>query len=545
MKDKEEKYINLVFQGGGVRGIAYAGALEAMPTHCKIHAVGGTSAGAIVAALLAIGIKGRDLREVLQNRDLFQLLEEAEAEKIERIRSAFADTRQLWERFENNERFLGWKLWRFYRNNRTVFQDIRHVWNNKGFPQSNRIRNWLDEVLQRKSFNDIVVDDLKIVAADVSERRYIVYDKQKDKGREIAEAVHASISIPIFFLPFQNGPRHLVDGGILSNFPSFLFTQGKYPTIGFRLDDITLEAPLNSTWNYLKGLLQTMVEAHDKERGNPPYFKSCPIKTPANIPSTKFSLTEEDVQTLYNCGRDAARDIKWDDVASATPVVSFYDPRPHETLEFSLSQAYKLWRSHSSDDLWVDAIDEESVFTVHVEQDWSTRYDRVSTLTVKGKKFLFMARLLAVVHDNDNFRGISLSELHHICEEILPDGPISLTCIPAFNEEKRKGFVVFYVPPVAEGQEPRRFHTGFQVSREFASSLAKGEPDHVSCEMKQRAHKHSFKLKFRFLIDADLPEITFEAGFGRIVYQETEFDNNAMRPYRVYDSPFAHFENNF
>ena len=44
-----KRWLNLVFQGGGVRGIAYAGVLAKMPDHCDIHSVGGTSAGSIVA----------------------------------------------------------------------------------------------------------------------------------------------------------------------------------------------------------------------------------------------------------------------------------------------------------------------------------------------------------------------------------------------------------------------------------------------------------------------------------------------------------------
>ena len=48
---------NLVFEGGGVRGIAYVGALEVLARHDMIHGisrVGGSAAGAITAALFAL-----------------------------------------------------------------------------------------------------------------------------------------------------------------------------------------------------------------------------------------------------------------------------------------------------------------------------------------------------------------------------------------------------------------------------------------------------------------------------------------------------------
>jgi len=47
----QERSVNLVFQGGGVRGIAYAGVLSTMPEWVRITGVGGTSAGALVSGL--------------------------------------------------------------------------------------------------------------------------------------------------------------------------------------------------------------------------------------------------------------------------------------------------------------------------------------------------------------------------------------------------------------------------------------------------------------------------------------------------------------
>ena len=49
---------NLVFEGGGVKGIAYIGAMKVLKDEGilqNITRVGGTSAGAINAALFALG----------------------------------------------------------------------------------------------------------------------------------------------------------------------------------------------------------------------------------------------------------------------------------------------------------------------------------------------------------------------------------------------------------------------------------------------------------------------------------------------------------
>jgi len=94
-----DRYLNLVFQGGGVRGIAYAGALSAMPTSsadpCRINAVGGTSAGAIMAALLAVGTPIDEITKYLKEPELFRLLEQTELARIARIREAWDDLQPL------------------------------------------------------------------------------------------------------------------------------------------------------------------------------------------------------------------------------------------------------------------------------------------------------------------------------------------------------------------------------------------------------------------------------------------------------------------
>jgi NTE family protein len=66
--------VNLVFQGGGVRGIAYAGALEYIPDNMRVNGVAGTSAGSIVAALLAIGRSKSEIKSILQGPELFALI---------------------------------------------------------------------------------------------------------------------------------------------------------------------------------------------------------------------------------------------------------------------------------------------------------------------------------------------------------------------------------------------------------------------------------------------------------------------------------------
>ena len=59
---------NLVFEGGGVKGIAYAGAIEVLETSGvlqQIGAVAGTSAGAITAALVSMRFSAAEIKEII------------------------------------------------------------------------------------------------------------------------------------------------------------------------------------------------------------------------------------------------------------------------------------------------------------------------------------------------------------------------------------------------------------------------------------------------------------------------------------------------
>lgn len=67
--------IFLALQGGGARGLAHVGGLLAIEQrNLKIKAVAGTSAGSMVAALVAAGYKGHHLVNLPANKHLFNLL---------------------------------------------------------------------------------------------------------------------------------------------------------------------------------------------------------------------------------------------------------------------------------------------------------------------------------------------------------------------------------------------------------------------------------------------------------------------------------------
>src|SRR5215208_1143668 len=69
-------YKNLVFEGGGVKGIAYGGALEVLEQSQitpQVEKVAGTSAGAITATMVALGYTAAEFIEIMMGLDFSKL----------------------------------------------------------------------------------------------------------------------------------------------------------------------------------------------------------------------------------------------------------------------------------------------------------------------------------------------------------------------------------------------------------------------------------------------------------------------------------------
>jgi NTE family protein len=150
-----------------------------------------------------------------------------------------------------------------------------------------------------------------------------------------------SMSIPIFFDPVvYHDPRNphdqrlIVDGGLLSNFPVWLFDSPpgqvpRWPTFGLLLVAPNQQAPLVagdapertdegevSILGFLMAIGHTMMEAHDRlyvEQAN--YARTIPINT-LGVQTTQFSIDDDPQlkRKLYDSGRDAAAEFlkTWD-----------------------------------------------------------------------------------------------------------------------------------------------------------------------------------------------------------------------------------------
>ena len=316
-----QKFADLVFEGGGVKGIGFAGSLAALEQEGFTHkSVAGTSAGAITAALVAAGYSSAELDEILLKIPFSKFKDEGWLDKVPII-GHVANAAVDWGVYEGK-----------------FFQ------------------NWMAELLEAKGitkFGQLVDEEkadepgsryrLRVIASDVTHRRMLVLPD--DAGHlgiqpdelEIAYAVRMSMSIPFFFEPVKHknpetDEEHLiVDGGMLSNFPVWLFDreghEPRWPTFGLLLVEPDPKVPIGhrlpgqdpgvkpgSLLDYIKGLALTMMAAHERiylEKAT--YARTIPIPT-LGIGTTEFDITPERVRALYDSGHDAASDFlaRWD-----------------------------------------------------------------------------------------------------------------------------------------------------------------------------------------------------------------------------------------
>ena len=286
-----------VFEGGGSRGIAFVGAIQAMEEEkVEWQRIAGTSAGAVIAALLASGYKSYEIRKHLKELDFSKLRGRTILNRI------------------------------------PIIGSLLELMFNLGIYKNDYLETWVDSLLSEKgikTFADLPEEKLKIIASDVSNGQMLILPDDLHRYRltpadlKVSTAVMMSASIPFFFRPViwktkDRKKSYILDGGLLSNFPIWIFDTDKprFPTFGFRFvkDKVNIEAVIPTPLHLFKNIFKTMLQAHDLRHLNEETNERT-IKIPSgNINTTDFELNEEEIDFLYKSGYTSTKEFlsKWD-----------------------------------------------------------------------------------------------------------------------------------------------------------------------------------------------------------------------------------------
>lgn len=496
------RYVNLVLQGGGVKGIAYAGALQHVPDDVHFHTIAGTSAGSVVAALLATGVPPARVIQVMRGMRFSEFLSPDDSARNLRLRSFATSMRNA---LEANSWLA--RLWQFRRvplslvGKNSIANDMRKLVNEKGLFSTSRLADWLHRQFGDKKFKDIVCPELLIVAADIGSGQYKVFSKLTDPEVRIADAVLASSSIPGFFQPFRNGTGAYVDGGLLSNFPSWLLDRRSYASIGLKLAAFEQNPPIHTLNGYTQSLLSTALQAHDRVRQRNPYLQTFEIPV-AGISATDFDLSDQSIDQLVAAGSAVGQVIDWQKAARTNPITLYADLRSDELLEHTLDGIEKLTESYTSSQERPLYLNEEMEIGYRIRGDWSVHLALKSKYEITGPRPMKCRRItLTNMENNPSFMdrmpkitAISSNSKHRVI------------MIPWRNLQNDKGFSLFFDPPIREGDTGR----GMEWSIEFPDDhrkLRETGNDTFPFTVRQLSESHVMNARIAFYVATSLGDV--------------------------------------
>lgn len=236
-----DKIKNLVFEGGGVLGIAYLGVLKYLYHNERMKDVvriAGTSAGAIIACVTCFNLSLEEISGIAQSLDYKKVPSKSEFDKlqlltedeIEILEGMFGDIHCLYRLLHN----YGWfSTEYFYSWIKEVIAAQFDATKKKPPYTFADFKNTQLHKDNRPFF------DLYIIGTNLSMKASSVFSYETTPLMEVAEAVRISMSIPLVFEAVQRkdldksgGSRLNVycDGGAINNYPLNLFDSWKYNT---------------------------------------------------------------------------------------------------------------------------------------------------------------------------------------------------------------------------------------------------------------------------------------------------------------------------
>jgi NTE family protein len=298
---------NLVFEGAGVRGIAYCGAVQEMESKKLmdgIERVGGTSSGAIIALTISLGYSGKEIENIISKSNF--------------------------KKFNDGGFFF--------------IGGINRLNKYFGWYKGKKIGKWLEKMIKEKTGNENITfeelhqkgfKDLYITGTSLNKQRAVVFSYESYPKMKVKDAIRISVSIPLYFEPvyidssgktfdhpkLKQGFDMMVDGGVLENFPIHIFDkqQPDLNTIGFRIDhepqikndkgDRTLaEMPIDDLKQYFGAFYNIVIENLNRQQLTiTDWQRTVSISDGDVLPKVR-KLSKEEVTILIENGRKAVQE---------------------------------------------------------------------------------------------------------------------------------------------------------------------------------------------------------------------------------------------
>ncbi len=279
-------YKNLVFEGGGIRGLAFIGALKSINDLDKIKHIthiAGTSVGSIFTVLAGCKCSNDEL--------------DAYCNKF------FGD---------------------FSKINSGIIREGLNFYSNLGIHDNICVYNSINLFLSGKfGINNMTFSqyyektgvDITIVGTCMTTRSTVYLNHKSYPDMEVAKAVQISTAIPIFFNVVKWDNKSWVDGGVVDNFPIDYYdcNNGSYnnETLGLFLQPSSTnhskdqEYPVNNLLDLLEGIEDIQLGDNIQQSIKDPEKRNIVYIDTGSISSINFAITDNDKKFLIDNGYEA------------------------------------------------------------------------------------------------------------------------------------------------------------------------------------------------------------------------------------------------
>lgn len=324
---------NMVFEGGGVRGIAYMAFLQKINERknyfSKIQRVAGTSAGALMATMLALNYSTDEMNVIYDALDFSKFKDD--------YWGIFRDINLLIHKFG------------IYKGD-VLYQFIKDIIKDKTNNENITFEE-LKALQKTHHFKDLYIVGTRLFFTEgVASYETVCFSHETTPKTRIADAVRVSVSIPFFFAAMrlkkmpdgsyivnEEEGHVFVDGGLTNNYPIRIFDKVKYQddafdaksegdgekyqfneaTLGVRLKDqvqITKlrdkkeaknQKRINRFYQYAAVVFNTILNVQDENLLADDSKRTVYINC-TGVNATDFDLTSAKKQTLIHAGEEAA-----------------------------------------------------------------------------------------------------------------------------------------------------------------------------------------------------------------------------------------------
>ncbi|MFM2597709.1 patatin-like phospholipase family protein [Vibrio fortis] len=317
-----------VFEGGGVKGAAFTGALQAAEeNNIKFVGYGGASAGAIIAYLSAIGLNAQDILNAMKKFNVASLLNESHSGDIENFLS-FTDA------LKSSKFAILKQPVKAMRSCRFLGRAFASAWFDLGISDDRNFISFLSFYLQEKypdkmhwceTKEDLSITfeklfsitgiELKIIATNLNSGSATVFSHIDTPSMCVFRAIVASSSYPLLFKPQTDDSSMYIDGGVSCNLPTYLFHGDKYknlPIFAFDLykdkDSIVKPSP-KGLFGFGKRLMGSMLDASTDIISDVVGGIGVPVKVPEHVSTLNLNASDSVIQELYESGYQSSKDF--------------------------------------------------------------------------------------------------------------------------------------------------------------------------------------------------------------------------------------------